>query len=302
MSHAESSIPSISLASTYFKNARLLSEQGDFIEAIKSMDTAIVLSCNSPFYIYQKIRLLFNLDYFRSCSEFIVSQLSYLYKQGSLYIFCRTLDFFQKMNHYSVDQLSKLLSCYEIPLCLADTYEEILFERKRPFYDLAHQAMDKGDYNLCLSYCELYQKAFPTHGDIVYMKAYSYHMLGQLQKALLEYLIYSKMRPNTAMASIHIAFVLMELRDYETAISFFEKANKMEPSNIDFLLYLGECYYVSKQYSLALSIYKDIEKAQPDHIQNLFNLSHTYAKLKKNHLSRRYLILISKSLKKRRDL
>ena len=243
------------------------------------------------------IRILYDLGAYKSCSQLIVSQLGYLYKHSSLYIVCRSLDYFQKINHYTRDDLEKLLSSHHVPYSLADSYDTLLTQKDKPFFSLAKRAMVQDDYTLCISYCQLYCKLRPINPDIMYMKAYSHHMLGDLPKARHYYLEYLNAKPNHPSAYLHISLVSMELGDYEGAISYLQKASSMEPQNIQYLSYLGECYYASKNFEQAIATYKAIAQLEPDNFQNCFNLSHAYQKLNKRRLSRRYIKRIKKNLK-----
>lgn len=283
-----------------FKNALLLFQNQQLPSALQAIDAAIVFSNHSPFYIYQKIRILYDLGAYKSCSQLIVSQLQYLYKHGSLYILCRVLDYLQKINHYELDDLKNLLSHHHVPYCLADSYDTLLTQKDKPFLSLAKKALVQDDYTLCLSYCNLYCKLYLATPDILYMKAYSYHMLGDLEKARHLYIDYLKMQPTDTSVATYVSFISMELGDYEVALEYLQKVSAMEPSNTQYLFYLGECYYASKKYEQAIATYKTIAKLEPNNLQNCFNLSHAYEKISKRRLSKRYLKRIQKQLKKSR--
>lgn len=283
----------------YFKNALFLFENQQLPAALQAIDAAIVFSNNSPFYIYQKIRILYNLGAYKNCSQLIVSQLGYLYKHSSLYILCRILDYLQKINHYNLEDLKKLLHHHHVPYCLADSYYTLLTEKNKPFLSLAKKAIVQDDYSLCLCYCQLYLKLHPSTPEVIYMKAYASHMLGDLIQARHNYIDYLKEQSHNASAHISASFISMELGDYEVAIEHLLKACSIEPSNKQYLFYLGECYYAAKKFDQAIATYQTIAKLDPDNLQNCFNLSHAYQKVSKRRLSRRYLKRIKKQLKRR---
>lgn len=280
----------------YFKNALLLFNNQQLSPALQAIDAAIVFSNNSPFYIYQKIRILYDLGAYKSCSQLIVSQLEYLYKQGSLYILCRVLDYFQKMNHYELDDFKNLLNHHHIPYCLADSYNTLLTQKDKPFLLLAKKAMAQDDYTLCLCYCNLYCKIHPITPDIMYMKAYSYHMLYNLIPARNNYMEYLMTQPDNPSAYINVSLISMELGDYTIAINYLQQAFAMDSSNTQYLFYLGECYYAAKKFKEAIATYEIIAKLEPGNLQNCFNLSHAYKKINKRRLSKRYLKRIKKQL------
>ena len=281
----------------YFKNALLLFDNQQLQPALQSIDAAIVFSNNSPFYIYQKIRILYNLGAYKSCTQLIVSQLEYLYKQASLYILCRVLNYLQKMNHYKLDDLKNLLSYHHVPYCLADSYNTLLTQKDKPFLLLARKAMVQDDYTLCLCYCNLYCKVRPITPDIMYMKAYSYHMLCNLIPARNNYMEYLKAQPNNASAYINVSLISMELGEYAVAIDYLQQASNMDPSNTQYLFYLGECYYAAKKFEQAITTYETIAKLEQNNLQNCFNLSHAYQKINRRRLSKHYLKCLKKQLK-----
>lgn len=295
---------------SFFKNALTFFNENQFDKALQSIDAAIIFSNNSPFYIYQKIRFLYHLnatsldlihiDPIPSCSSFIVSQLEYLYKHGSLYILCRCIDYLQKLESYNLDGLKQLLQHHHIPYCLAQCYNTLVTQKDKPFLKLAQKAMVQDDYLLCLNYCELYLKLHPTSSQVCYLQAYSHHMLGHLLTAKNYYLNYLDLQPQSAKAYTNIALISMELGNYDLAISYFQKAIALDSDNVDYLLYLGECYYNSKKLDAAIATYKQAIKCAPNHLQSYFNLSHTYKKMSKLRHSKRYIKLIQKQLKTRK--
>lgn len=283
----------------YFKDALEQFKQNHLPTALQSLDAAIVFSLNSPFYIYQKIRLLYQIGAPQSCNEFIVSQLEYLYKQGSLYILCRSIDYLQKATPYSLNELRTLLYEHGVPYCLADFYDTLLLQKEKPFFELAEKAMLQDHYELCLCYCNLYLKLHKSNPKLCYMQGYCHHMLGHLIHAKAYYQEYLNFHQTHAKAYVNIGLIAMELGDYKTALEHLLHANTLEPDNPNYEMYLGECYYLAKKYNEAVAIYERMINKEPNNLQNYFNLSHTYKKMSKNRLSRRYTKRIKKYLKNR---
>lgn len=283
----------------YFKDALELFHKKQLPAALQALDVAIVFSHNSPFYIYQKIRLLYQIGANQSCNELIVSQLEHLYKHGSLYILCRSLDYLQKATPYPISELRTLLYEHGVPYCLADFYGIWLVHKEKPFFKLAKKAMYQDHHELCLAYCDLYLKLHETNAELCYMQGYCHHMLGNLMLSKNYYTEYIKFNPNEASGYIHLGFISTELGDYEIAREQFERAISIEPDNVDYQLYLGECYYMAKKYKEATAIYERMNTEDSSNLQSCFNLSHTYQKMSKNRLSKRYIKQITKHLKNR---
>lgn len=282
----------------YFKKGLSLLQEQQLDEALQSIDAAIVFSDNASFYIYQKIRILYDLGALQTCNQLIVSQLEYLYKHSSLYILCRTIDYYQKLNHCTLDELEGLLKNVRIPYCLARIYEELMFQKDRPFLAQARRAMIQDDYPLCIAYANLYLRFNPVHKNPIYMKAYSYHMLGELQHALSYYKTYLQLNPTDPTACSQLGAILLELGDINEALEHFKKAYAIEPTNTAYLSYIGECQIAAKKYTAAIATYQTIEKHDKTDIQNYFNLSYAYKKINKNYISKRYLKKIKQQLKK----
>jgi len=273
---------------SYFKNALQLFDDAQIPDALQSLDAAIIFSNNSPFYIHQKIRILFHLGALKSCSEFIIGQIEYLYKYSSLYMFCRTLDYLQIINQYTVGQLKTILHQNHIPYCIATYYKEWLTAKEKPFLELAEAALNNDDYALCIDFCSLMIKYKQTRAPkMLYMMAYSYHMLNELDKANAMYTEYAKLAADRSQVSIDLILIAMELGNYDIAILSLKDLLEQDPLNKTYLTYLGECYCQSGKVSTAIRTFQSIAKMYPDDVQNLFNLSHAYSRLKKNWRSKR---------------
>lgn len=283
----------------YLKNARHLLEQQHFKDALQSIDAAIVFSGNSCFYIYQKIRILYNLGAFQTCSQLIVSQLEYLYKHSSLYILCRMIDYYQKINLCSPEELETLLKNMHVPYCLAQLYPELMTQKETPLLAYARKAMFQDDYALCLAYIDLYLKFHSPTKEIIYMKAYAYHMLGALHQALPYYRECLKLNLKDPKSYTQLGAILLELGHISEALEYFEKASYMEPTNKEYLSYIAECHMAAKRYHAAISTYQTIEKYYSTDLQNYFNLSYAYKKVNKKYASRRYIKKVKQQLKEK---
>ena len=285
----------------YAQKALFLMKHGHANDALLCMDTAIILSHNAPFYIFKKIILLYHSGNHTACHDFILSQLSHLYQDGSLYILCRALCYFQKINHYDIHTLKTYLNAYQIPCLLADYYTLILRRKYKPLYKRAEKAMVQDHYLLAIDYfqiclkCTYAQKYYP---DIYYKLGYCYHMLGQLFDSKKYYEAYLALQPNFTDALVHLGFISMELSDLGSAIHYFNKACVMLPNHPDYPLYLGECFYLAKRYQEAACTYEAFLQTHPDNLQVYFNLSQTYKKMSRCHLSKHYTKLIHKTLHK----
>lgn len=281
----------------YLKIALRLLSENKLQNALQSIDAAIVFSHNSPFYIYQKIRILYDLGAYKSCSKLIVSQLEHLYKHGSLYILYRGIDYYQKINNLDTDDINNLLKSLKIPYSLGQDYKKLLVSRDINFLKCAKIAHVKDQHELCISYIDLYIKSHTCSPDTIHMKADSYHLLGDLNTSLVFYKEYLNMQPENPDAYVYIGQVLMELNQHIEALDYFKKAIDLDSTNKDALSCLAECNINLGKYDAALATYQTIEKYYSKDIQNYFDILFVYKKLNKGFSIRRYNKKLREQLK-----
>lgn len=280
----------------YFLKGLSLHHSQQFDEALDYINMTIILSNNSPFYIYQKIKFLYTSEDYEACYSFIISQFEWLYKNASLYILCRTISYYQSIKKLSIPLLEDTLEAYGIPSCLADSYELLLKKPPHILKRLIQKAIVQDQYVLALNYIALIERNTSLTADLLYLKGYAYHMLGQLENAHTAYLAYSEMMPHSASSFHHIGMVLMEMKYYHSACKNLEQALRLESDNITYALHLGECYYVSQKYTLAAKLYENLHKRFPTNLQISFNLMHTYKTTHHFLHSRKYAKQIKKQL------
>ncbi len=282
---------------TYFQKALSSAHEGAIEEALQCIDAAIVFSNNSSFYIYQKMKLLFDLGAYEICTQFIAMQLEHLFKNASLYLVCRFIDYYQKINQADLTHLQKFLEAKHVPFCLATEYKDLLYHPHKSLLPLAKKASVQDHHTLCISYCDLITKTPEFTSNAVYLKAYSYHMLGNLTKARLCYLELIALEPDSALAHNNLGLVFMEEGLYKDALNVLQKAVSLAPTHKEYLMHLAECHCRCKQYGEAAKIYEGLHKAFPDDLQPYFDLSYTYRKYNKKFLCHKYTQKVKKKLK-----
>lgn len=282
----------------YFKKALALARLGKGVDAIQHIDCAIIFSSYSPFYIYQKIKILFEIKDWDRCSSYIFEQISYLYKHASLYIVCRVLHYYQLINEAAAEDLAKLLAEKDLPSCLAEEYQNILDAKTSEFFYHAKKASTQDHYQLCIDYCELLIKLKKSSWEMLYLAAYAYHMIGGLHKACEYYKKCITLNSEYDRAFCDLGLALMELNLFEEALTYLNKARYLHPGNIDYLSYIAECYYCLRQYALAQETHESIMKIYPSRLQTYFNLSHICKRQDKKALSKKYMKVAQKRIKK----
>lgn len=84
---------------------------------------------------------------------------------------------------------------------------------------------------------------------------------GQYQKAMMHFNQFIKSKPNEPQAYNLAGLTQLRLDNTDRAISYFNKANRLDPTNPNFLINKAEAYYWSQQFTQAKKIYakaKDI--------------------------------------------
>lgn len=291
-------IQSVSLISpySYFKAALKLIRINEIDEALKSIDSAILFSQHTPFYIYQKVKLLFSIQHHEQCLHTINSHISYLYKHGSLYIVCRILDYYQKLTQCNQVDLCTFLINYQLPSCLALHYTSWLTTRRRNILSHAQNAFTHDQWNSCIDYCNLYLKGYAPTYDILYLKALAYYRLGNLYKS--KELLNCCLSMNSKEPSIylHLGYIHMELYKFNEAIDAFQSASSLDPENKNYMLHIGECYTASREYDLAYHFYKKLSIRYPQDQQIRFNLFYLCSKHSKKICASFYMRKLKKEM------
>jgi tetratricopeptide (TPR) repeat protein len=287
------------LPHTYFKKALSFIQSGNNDALIQHIDCAIVFSSHSPFYIYQKIKLLFQSDETTLCSSYILDQLYFLYKHASLYLLCRSIDYYQTIHHLSSEELAEVLKSHNVPYCLAVEYENLLNARSAHLADYAQKALIQDNFMLCVDYCTLLIKQRKYDYKALYLKAYGYHMLGCLYKACDYYKKSLAANDKYDIAYCDLGLALMELNSFKEALQYLNIASYLEPSNLDYLSHIAECHYALKEYALAEKTFESILALSPDNLQTYFNLSYACKKQNKRQLAKKYVKTAQRQLEKK---
>lgn len=273
---------------TYFQKSLYFVRQNCQSEALQAIDTAILFSNSTPFYIYQKVKLLFNLGMLEACSQFILTQFRYFSRNASLYLLCRLIDYYQKINHLDNHELAELLTSCKVPFCLSTEYQHLLEDPHYNLMPLINKAMFQDKYTLCLSYCEVLLKTRHPRNEFYFLKGYFHHMLRDLVEARTYYKHYISLEPKDSMVYDHLGQVYMEEGLYLNALEAFHIAGMYQPNEKSYKMHLAECYYVCRQYDACAHVYEELSALFPDDLQIAFNLSCLYKKHNKKYLYRKY--------------
>ncbi|MCI0411937.1 tetratricopeptide repeat protein [bacterium] len=81
-----------------------------------------------------------------------------------------------------------------------------------------------------------------------------------------------KKDPNNQEATVSIANLNFDLKNYYEAIQWYEKALVRDPSNIDLITDLGTSHMWMGEYQKAIDLYNKSLSINPKHLQSLMNL------------------------------
>ena len=81
-----------------------------------------------------------------------------------------------------------------------------------------------------------------------------------------------KKDPNNQEATISLANLNFDLKNYSQAIQYYEKALQKDPGNINLNTDLGSSYMWSGDYDKAIQLYNKSLSIDPKHLQSLMNL------------------------------
>lgn len=278
----------------YLKKALHMKYQNEIPEMIQYLDCAVILSSRSCFYIYQKIKVLFDANQFHLCDHYIQEQLLFLYQHASLYITCRVIDFYQNIHDLTSDSLKQFLVQKSIPVCLSDIYVDLLSGQKINFLHLANKAFIQDNLSLCIHYCDFVLKKNRACFEALYLKANAYHLLKNLYIACQYYEKCILLNDKLAYLYRDYGFALMELGLIHKALSLLHQAYDLEPNNVDNIISISECYCILHKYQLAQKLLEKNLKIHPQCLQIYFHLSYICNKQNKKFLAKKYLRLVRK--------
>ncbi len=275
-------------AHAYLKNSIALANDRKYWAAFQHMDFAIMLSKNRGFYFYQKIKMLHSLNFHEDCMQLILSQLKFLYNNTSLYLFSKVLLYYENTSHCTKDELVYLLIQNEVPKCLAYEYDKLIESKHLDFSKKASLAKVKQHYTLAIAYCDLNIKQNKITSDILYLRAYCYHCLGDLDETRRAYLMLIEKYPEYHLGYNNFALYLMEMQYYTEAEQYLKKALELDPFNVHYTYNLAECYCQCGKYDLAVSNFTSLLGSPINKKQLYYQLYYTYKKLNNKKLAKKY--------------
>ena len=137
---------------------------------------------------------------------------------------------------------------------------------------------EQGDYDNAIV---IYQKLIDMHSnDAVYYSnlANIYYLKGELKEAISCYQTAITLNPNKAWTSViaqTLGYVLQETKEnYDAAISAYQSASLLNPSDIDIYVSLGSAFYDKGDYNNALSAYRVALEIDPTNARIHCNLGY----------------------------
>ena len=282
----------------YFKEALALSKKSENERALQYIDSAILLSSNCPFYIYQKIKFLFQTNP-SQCQKYINEQLDFLYTHASLYLTCRTLDYYVQLMQLTPDTLQLFLLQKKLPNLLGNHYKSLLTTSVTSLIPMIQEKLIQDRLEECIAYCDIVLKGHSTSWEVYYYKGYAYHLLYDLYKAVALYKKALALNSTSPMLHNATGLALMELGAFSESLDYLKQATILKPNDPEYALHVAECYYSAKKYVEAQKYLEDLTKKFPNDLQAAFSLSHAYKIQNHKFLFNRYTKKIRKQLKRK---
>jgi len=272
----------------YFKNSLKFLQASNYNTAIKYIDKAINTSENKSFYKFQKIKILYVAKMYDECSNYIESQLTDLYKNSSLHIFCQIVHYFKESTNCSANDLEILLNKNGIPFVLASDFNLFI---KKANLNLLQQVVylkENNDYSRCIGYCDLVLDKDHFNITCYLIKARCYYLLEYYDLAISTYEKVLIIEPDTSSIYNEFATILMDLKQYPKAITALESALELEPSDYYLINQLAECYYLWKKYDSALIYFKKNLRKNPNCTETLLRIANLYEETNKPKKAKKY--------------
>jgi tetratricopeptide (TPR) repeat protein len=140
-----------------------------------------------------------------------------------------------------------------------DEFFKLLIENKEILRNIAEFLFEKGYYEKALeAYLMLNGKGINSM-EIFEKIGYCYQMLKDYESALSYYKRAELFDANRAWNLKKIALCHRHLKNYEESLKLYQEAEKLEPENLYIQTYIGHCYLDLKEYEKALEYYFKVE-------------------------------------------
>ncbi|NDV79405.1 lipopolysaccharide assembly protein LapB [Dysgonomonas sp. 511] len=153
---------------------------------------------------------------------------------------------------------------------------------------IAHYCFDKNNFKEALYIFEKMIKADEQNEDLWQKIGYCRQMLNNNDGALEAYLQADLLRPDNSWIIKRIAQLYRAQKKAGLALSYYRKAAKLNPDNINIELNIGHCLLETGQYEDALNAYFKVELIDTKGTKALRPIAWTSFLLKKYDVSQRY--------------
>ena len=88
-----------------------------------------------------------------------------------------------------------------------------------------------------------------------------------------------KLDPQNLDALLYSGMVYLDGNDHQRARSCFEKVLALNPSHVDAQYYMGYIYFSQGEFAKALPLFQSVVQQQPNHLKANYQLAQTYFRL-----------------------
>lgn len=256
--------------------------------ALESINLAIASNNSKMFYMFQKVKILFVAQMFTQCSDYITQNLKTLYKDSPVYIFSQILYYYTTASTCLISELEDLLLANNIPTILAKEYPTFI---TIPHVDLLKKILSSKDANddiTCIDYCDLFLNKDTTNVTVYLIKARCHCLLGEEHLTIATYEKAINLALDLPSIYNELGAAMLTFENYPRAISCFEHALELDPSNNLFTAQLAESFFLWKKYDSALINFKKVLIQNPRCSETLLRIANIYEQMNKFKKAKRY--------------
>jgi len=160
----------------------------------------------------------------------------------------------------------------------ADNYLDrlsLLSDNPEIFFIKSQIKIGLEDYETALIYLiKYFEKDSKRKNELAYFNiAYCYYQLGNYEKALENYLMYSKLNPKDSETLLNIAYLYGYMGSSDSSIAYYNKVLSIDSTNFNALYNRSVEYQNKKNYKLAIADLELLSQFYPENTDVLMDLA-----------------------------
>jgi tetratricopeptide (TPR) repeat protein/tRNA A-37 threonylcarbamoyl transferase component Bud32 len=160
----------------------------------------------------------------------------------------------------------------------AKSFSGKVTDKERLFIEASYATMIERNPEKYLAILQQIAKRYPKE-KMAHHFLGGYYMSQYLDKnkALEEYNKVLELDPNNGLALNQIAYIYVDMRNYEKAIEYFKKYASVSPGDANPIDSMAETYFYMGKLDEAIAKYKEAIEVKPDFFMSMHNIQYVYA-------------------------